>query len=293
MDYREAIRQFVDDPSKRYAEATRSGYRWTLTQVDRPDVRDITEADLVALCTRPMAGTTQAKTIKILRSFFAWAEWKGLIDHDPARNLHRVVRVNKQPVRRNHWLDADEVRRLLASLPNGTLAERRNRVLFQLGFSTGLRRAELAGLRWDLVDLDRQEATLTGKGGKRASVFLTDRTVEVLRGWRAEAPAGAVFVLPSVSSQWGEGGRVDVAVWSRPLSLSTVSRIVADVTGKLGNRIATHDMRRSFAGIMVDVAGIEAASTALRHSNLGVTQVYLEKRQDAAFQIGKEVGLGI
>jgi integrase/recombinase XerC len=293
MNYTQAVTQYINDPAKRFADSTRNNYRYALGKLDATNIEDVTEKQLVALLSdRKLSGTSQSNLIKIYRTFFSWAKWKGLVTEDPALNLGRIIAPNMNPVKTNSWLSKDEVKAFMALLPIGTELKRRNKVLFQLGFTTGLRRAELCGLTWGDINLKKASATVLGKGGKLASVYLTDATVAMLNAWKGDHTDGQ-YVLPPASSIWSEHGRKTELLWDTPLKPASLSSIVRQVSIDAGQRIATHDMRRSFAGIMNDLSDIEATSIAMRHSNIGTTQVYLEKRQDAAYQAGKLIGLDL
>jgi integrase len=295
VKYRKVVNNYISDPAKRFADSTRKTYCYNLLRIDVDQIEDVTEQHLLDVITSPtLSGSSQIQLMKTYRSFFSWAEWLGLIETDPSKNLNRVLNPSRSAVRENVWLDKDDVMTFLGMLHRGTPIARRNRMIFQLGFTTGLRRTELTKLTWGKLDLDRGQASIVGKGGKLATVYLTDTTVDELYKWKAEGPASAsAFVLPSGHSVFKDGDRTTTLYWDRPLDPRTLSHIVQDVSTSIGMRIATHDMRRSFAGMMVEKAGIETTSVLLRHSNLGTTQVYLEKRQDAAYQAGKVVALDL
>lgn len=297
---------WIRDPANGFSKATKVGYRdriRTLIEiVGDKDVAAVTEDDLVAAITaRNVSPGYQRTRMVTYRSFFSWLSWKGHIGANPAEHLNRVLRLKPQPVREHTWLTVDEVRSFLSCLPVDTPVERRNRVLFQLGFTTGLRRHELVGLTWGKISLARQEARIVGKGGKLATVYLYPGTVSVLEDWRAEAEAdigGAPttqFVLPRVKSVLNFDGtsRYHTVLWDESLSLAWVSNTVRRVSEEQGTPLSTHDMRRSYAGMVQDQLGdIVKVQAALRHSNVGTTQRYLETRQDAALLAGREAALG-
>lgn len=92
---------------------------------------------------------------------------------------------------------------------------------------------------------------------------------------------------------WKTGERSLVPQWGSGISQQALGKIVATRSAAAGYRIAPHDMRRSFAGLIYERGGLEKTSHALRHSSLGTTQVYIEKRQDAAAVAVETVGLGL
>lgn len=300
------ITPFLDDPANHYSPATKTGYRDRLrTLIDTigdKDISAVTEQDLVDGITAGNVSQGYQKTrMATYRSFMSWASWKGHVETNPAEHLRRNVKLAPRGVKTHTWLTQGEVQAFLSRLPTGTPVERRNRVMFQLGFSTGLRRAELAALTWGQLNLTRQSARITGKGGKVATVYLSPGTLSVLGDWKAEAidDIGAEpltqYVLPRIKQVSNFDGTEPfyTKLWDRGLSLAWISNTVRSVSESIGQPITTHDMRRSYAGMVKDELGdIVKVQEALRHSNVGTTQRYLETRQDAAMLAGREANLG-
>ncbi len=106
-------------------------------------------------------------------------------------------------------LSADEESRLLQAA-----SQSRSRSLFPalvLALNTGLRRGELASLRWDQVDLEGRRLTVgksKTKAGSGRKVPLNDRAFSALSAWAKQFPfrRSEHFVFPS--EKYGEGGAV-------------------------------------------------------------------------------------
>jgi integrase len=106
-------------------------------------------------------------------------------------------------------LSADEESRLLQAA-----SQSRSRSLFPallLALNTGLRRGELASLRWDQVDLEGRRLTVgksKTKAGSGRKVPLNDRAFSALSAWAKQFPFRRPehFVFPS--EKYGEGGAV-------------------------------------------------------------------------------------
>lgn len=306
--YPDAVNQYLDDPtSGAKSKASRVSYKGTLRALQRAhpnhQVADFTENELIDYCLRPgLAPATIAGYRTRFVGFFAWAKWRGLITVDPAENLGRYVKGSlTQPVRQHHWLDSHQVTQVFDSIDTTTPQGLRQMVIARLGFTCGLRRQEIADLTWNQVDLDNQQIHLKGKGDKLASVYITDTTLPYLRQLHARAradlgrPPVTEGVIP-VFNNWADfnsGYHLDVE-WGNPASTDVIASTVRQVSEQAGVKFAAHDMRRSFAN-MLEKQGvrIEDISAALRHSNLGTTQRYLERRQDAAYKAVKGAGLNV
>ena len=116
-----------------------------------------------------LSKTTVNYHVIALRSFL-----KYLAKHDVATMAPEKIELADQPEREIHFLEADELNRLLDVYgKKNDMADLRNRAILEMLFSTGLRVSELAGLKKSEVNLERGEFSVGGKGGKRRLVFLS------------------------------------------------------------------------------------------------------------------------
>lgn len=84
----------------------------------------------------------------------------------------------------------NDLRRLLDS------ASPREVVLILLGCDCGFRISDMVALVWDDVDLEGRALTITGKGRKRDSIFMTPRTTQALWDWLQVTPSQGPNVIP-------------------------------------------------------------------------------------------------
>jgi integrase len=113
---------------------------------------------------RTPSGTTVGARIACLSSFYRFLIRMGLVVSNPCDAVERPRAV--QSVARGYG--ADEVRRLLAVVPD-TVAGRRDRAILLTLVLTGRRRAEVIGLRAGDLSLEGETVfyAYRGKGGKR------------------------------------------------------------------------------------------------------------------------------
>ena len=312
MKTSEAVATYLSDPANglKTAESARS-YRTVLTRLERSkpggSLSRWTEQELVAFCVAPTAtGATPAdNTIRqrkiVVRAFFSFADWQGWVSKNPAAHLNRAVKHGGQAVRLHNWLPADDVDKIIAACGSELIGQR-DELIFRLGFTTGLRVSELAALTWDSVDLDAQELHVFGKGRKLATVALTENTHGRLQEWHATAvshigqpkgPEGVLIKIQNTSDLTkGIEHRVIQGLWDQPgLTAHSIAKRVRLVSARAGVPISPHDMRRTYAGLLAQRVSIYDVSKALRHSNVSVTEKYLEGRQDAAVAVSRAAGL--
>jgi integrase/recombinase XerD len=188
---------------------------------------------------------------------------------DPATNLE-LLKVEK--VLPKHVLKADEVDRVLNSIDITHPAGLRDRAIFEVLFSAGLRRAEVVGLK--MHDLDVERGTLMvrlGKGKKDRLVPIGERAV-----------AWVVKYLDEVRPLWAPAKDDDNSLFLSDRGTA----LAADTLTKIGRRRiedsglyqhgdACHVFRHSAATCMLEGgADIRYISEFLGHAQLTSTQIY-------------------
>ena len=234
---------------------------------------------------RGMSGRTIATMISGWRSFFAW-----LLKHRGfSRNPCIGLRAPKSPKALPKALSPDLMARLLEG-PASTPAEARDKAMFEVFYSSGLRLAELVSL--DVADaqgiLHQSEVTVTGKGAKT-------RVVPV--GSKASAAVEAWLALRAVLAAPGELA-LFVGARGRRIGASSVRYALSQWASRLGlpQHVHPHMLRHSFATHVLQSSGdLRAVQEMLGHSSISTTQVYthldfqhLAKAYDAAHPRAKK-----
>lgn len=295
-----------------YATTTQRTYTETLGAFERRypiHAEQVTHAHLVDYLTTETDGSpatrapsTLDRQRSTLRSFWRWVDRSGYVKADPTEGLEHL-NLGSGDVRLGRWLDRSEALALLADCGPDDQGLR-DRTLMVVALLTGLRRAELAGLRWRSIDLAQSRLTVRGKGGKLATIGLPDQAREALGEWRSvvaarlerPAPGPDLPVFPTGRPQGGLNHSTACYVfdWSRPLSPWGVRAMIARRAESAGlGVVATHDLRRTFAGLLdvdgVDLKGIQAA---LRHSSPEVTaRCYLDRSPRRAVEATRTLAL--
>src|SRR5271166_1858663 len=108
------------------------------------------------------ASSTTARKLAALRALFASQREHGLIAQNPAD----LVSTPRRPSRLPRVLSARQAAQLLDAIPASSPLEMRDRALFELAYSCGLRAEELVSLRVTDVDHDSEQLRVEGKGRK-------------------------------------------------------------------------------------------------------------------------------
>jgi len=148
--------------------------------------RGTCRADVIAwrqnLVRRGLRATSVNSYLAALRSFCAWLESQRI-----HANICAGVKALRAEARLPQVLSPEELRRLFARQPNGSLGHARDYALLNLMARTGARTAEVVGAR--LRNIERQgEQTLLwlqrkGRSAADKYVVLSDRALEPLRGY--------------------------------------------------------------------------------------------------------------
>src|SRR5882672_7064906 len=132
---------------------------------------------------RGMSGRTIAYLISGWRGFFNWLVKHRGFPHNPCVGL----RAPKSPKALPKALSPDLMARLLEAPAEGP-AQSRDKAMFELFYSSGLRLAELVSL--DVAEgegmLRQAEVTVTGKGAKTRMVPVGSKARAAIAAWLAE-----------------------------------------------------------------------------------------------------------
>lgn len=132
----------------------------------------------------------------------------------------------------------------------------RDRLLFELAYGSGLRRAELAALNVEDLDIDSAQALVRGKGGRERKVPLTQGSIDALRRYLAVK----------------QGTRGPLLLSARGKRLNPAS-ITWLLSSKYGTR--PHQLRHACATHMLkNGCDIRHIQELLGHKDLTTTQVY-------------------
>jgi len=312
----EAVERYLASPENNLRTvASLRGMKDGLRRLDGRPLNEWTVDALKDLCYTPcLTGRRQGeppadKTVRARRyhmtAFFSWCEFAGLVDEDPARHLHRVVRPGNVGVADRHWLTEEEVGTVLAGVDTSGLVGLRDELILRLGFGCGLRRDELSKLCWGQLDLEEGEITFIGKGRKRATVKVITSARLALVDWHSTATAAlgrkpeqgeGVLVKIANKATFAQGSILDrhiYAEFDKPgITGDMIARVCFKYSKLTGIKFTAHDMRRTFAGILED-KGVPLATIrdCMRHESEAMTVAYLQERPDKAARAMETVDL--
>lgn len=205
--------------------------------------------------------------------------------------IDQAIQVKKVEGKKAHfWLTQAKVREIMATCGDDIVGQR-DWIVLALLVGAGLRREELINLTFDnLKEVPRRNGNggmrpileVKGKGAKNRVIPIKQVLADRIREWHSIVGNGFIARSLGRSKEIGD-------------SLSAVG--VFNIVRKHGkaikyDKLAPHDMRRTYAQLGFE-AGIPITqiSVLLGHSNIGITQKYLDLEIDVDMTISDFIPL--
>ena len=205
-----------------------------------------------------------------IHSLYKFMKLEGLRHDDPSL----LIRTPRQERTLPDVLQPSEVDRFLASIDLSTPNGLRDRALFELIYSCGLRISEAAGLTFDRLYLKERLLRVLGKRKKERLIpfgddarFWLDRYLEEARPHFEKGRKSDLVFL----NQEGKGISRK-GIWKRFSGIRAVSGVSAKV----------HTFRHSFAThLLAGGADLRTVQELLGHSDISTTQIYTHIEEEA------------
>jgi integrase/recombinase XerC/integrase/recombinase XerD len=211
--------------------------------------------------------STVARKLAAIRTFYATHVERGELAANPAELVSSPKRDSYLP----RVLKPGEVAGLLERIPGSTPLELRDRAMFELAYSAGLRAEELVNLDVRSLDPDREELRVEGKGGRTRVVPAGEPA------WRAlDAYLQRGRRTLAAGSDGGDPA-LFLSKTGRRLSTSDVRRRLRLQVRRaaLQAGVTPHTLRHSFATHLLEGgADLRAIQELLGHSSISTTQTY-------------------
>lgn len=270
-----ALRDF-DEGMRRQnlAEKTRRAYgvdleqlaRWGSSQALDPEQLDFRALRRFAgvLSERGMSRSTVARKLASTRSFYAQLVRAGRMEASPADLVASPKRDSHLPT----VLKPAELTALLDGMPGSTPLELRDRAMFELTYSAGLRAEEVVNLDLASLDPDAEELRVEGKGARTRVVPAGEPAWLALRAWLDRGRPQLVREAEPA---------LFVSKTGRRLSTSDVRRRLAGAVRRaaIQGGVSPHTLRHSFATHLLEGgADLRSIQELLGHASISTTQTY-------------------
>ena len=210
-----------------------------------------------------LGGKSLARMLSAWRGFYAYLMRQKLGDNNPCVGLRAPKSARNLP----HTLSPDEAVRMVDLPQDGKPLTLRDKAIFELLYSSGLRLAELVSLDPQALDFADASVRVTGKGNKTRIVPLGSHAIIAVKQWLAVRGYFAKEAEPAlfISRNGGRLGARSVQLRMKEWGIKQ----------GISSNVHPHLLRHSFASHVLQSSGyLRAVQEMLGHASISTTQVY-------------------
>ncbi len=210
-----------------------------------------------------LGGKSLARMLSAWRSYYFYL----IRDHQFKDNPCIGLRAPKSARNLPHALSPDEAVRMMELPTAGDILAIRDKAMFELFYSSGLRLAELVSLDPAALDITDATVRVIGKGAKTRIVPLGSYAISALQAWLAlrgqlaKQDETALFVSRNGSRIGSRAVQLRMSGWG--------------IKQGITSGVHPHLLRHSFASHILQSSGdLRAVQEMLGHTSISTTQVY-------------------
>jgi integrase/recombinase XerC len=220
---------------------------------------------IVSLMNKNYSPLSVNRKLSSLKSFFRYLCKNKYLETSPVKNI-RGPKV-KKPL--PHFVKDQEMEKLFAVWDDANAFEgERDKAILDVFYTTGIRCAELAGLKNEDVDFQSKMIKVTGKRNKQRLIPFSDTLRNVLQSYvdvkreAIESPADNAFFV-----------RKNGSALSNSIIYGIVNKRLSEIPNL--SKKSPHVLRHTFATSMLNNgADLNAVKELLGHASLSSTEVY-------------------
>lgn len=204
------------------------------------------------------------RKLSTLKSFYRYLFKIGEIDYTPMQKLKSL----KTPKNISTPFSESEINAVIESLETNDFVTSRNKLIIELLYATGMRRAELISIKTSDINLSKKQIKITGKRNKQRIVPLYDSICHHIEEYL---------------NHKNENNLVNkyffVTEKDKALYPSLVYKIVNILFSQFSNKSKTspHILRHTFATHLLNKgASLNAIKELLGHESLSSTEIYTQ-----------------
>ncbi len=218
------------------------------------------------------------RKLSTLKSLYRFSVSKGLSSNNPLVNIIGP----KQEQRLPEFIEEKEMMKLFSSLTfEDSFKGRRDKLMLDLFYQTGMRLSELRGLKINDIDISKKMLKVLGKRNKERLIPLQDEVLKDISSYLLEREKMAqVHIEALIIDNKGN-------MCNEKFVYRTVNSYLSAVT--LATKRSPHIIRHTFATHMLNRgADLNTIKEILGHANLAATQVYTHNSIDKLKAIYKQ-----
>lgn len=206
-----------------------------------------------------------ARKISSLRSMYQFLVDDELIDENPFINIELPKQEKKLP----KFIYPDEIENLFRSIDTTTVLGRRNYLILEFLYGTGVRVAELCQVKLNDIDYFQDLVLVHGKGSKDRLVPLHNRLVDEITDY--------VLTTRKDLMKNEQTPYLFLNHRGKPITPRGIRMVINNILLKSGEnlKISPHTLRHTFAThLLNNGADLRSVQELLGHEHLSSTQIY-------------------
>jgi integrase/recombinase XerC len=267
LEYLEFERNYSKHTVTAYKKDINSFYEFCINEFDLENLAEVNYSQIrswiVLLVDSGISNNSINRKLSSLKSFYTFLQKTQQIKQNPLVK-HKALKVAKKV---QVPFTIKEVNEVIAVLGEGSdFTSLRNKLIVELFYSTGMRRAELIGLKINAVHIETQSLKVLGKRSKERLIPLIPSVVKTIHNYlivRQEMQLETDFLL--------------VTEKGNKIYETLVYRVINNYFSKVSTKVkkSPHILRHSFATHLLNQgADLNSVKELLGHSSLASTQVY-------------------
>lgn len=200
------------------------------------------------------------RILSSLKNYYDYLEYQHLIEYNPLKDLNRPKKEKRLPNFINNN-DYEEI--IKKSLERTDFIGRRNTLLLELLYSSGIRISEAINIKIKDINISDKSIRILGKGSKMRIVYFGEYAKEYLEEYLKVRNSSLEYLFLNKNNT--------------PLTRRGAEYIISNLvkTSLLKKKVTPHTFRHSYATEMLNNgADIRSVQELLGHSSLSTTGIY-------------------
>ncbi|TGL21861.1 site-specific tyrosine recombinase XerD [Leptospira yanagawae] len=228
---------------------------------------------------RKISAKTLAREVVAIRQFYKYLRDEKRLDSNPTEKIETPEVARTIP----DYLTQTEIEELFRNIKEDNLYELRDKCIFELLYSSGLRISEACNLKMSDIDMENMTITVEGKGGRQRLVPFGEKSLEILKRYLTES---RTEILKKRTCDF-----VFVSKKGSYINRKSVWRLLNHYIKrtKIKKKVTPHTLRHSFAThLLENHADLKSVQELLGHIDISTTQIYTHMANKTLKEVHKK-----
>ncbi len=228
---------------------------------------------------RKISAKTLAREVVAIRQFYKFLKEEKKLAVNPTEKIETPEVSRTIP----DYLTQEEIEELFSSIQEDNIYELRDKCIFELLYSSGLRISEACNLKMSDIDMNGMTIVVEGKGGRQRLVPFGEKSLEILKKYlKVSRPA----ILKKRECEY-----LFVSKKGSYINRKSVWRLLNHYIKRTGikKKVTPHTLRHSFATHLIENhADLRVVQELLGHIDISTTQIYTHMASKTLKEIHKK-----